>query len=52
VIELAPELVSDLRREAIRRHVSVSSLAVRLLDTAVRDGLVDAILDDDVPEPV
>ncbi len=45
--EAAESLVKSLRREAGARGLSAEKLAHRIVQVAVQDQLVDAILDDD-----
>ena len=41
-----PELMA-IRAAAERRNVRVDSLVAKLVEAVVRDGLIDAVLDDD-----
>jgi hypothetical protein len=41
-----PDLLRRLRPFAVRRDVSVNELARRIIEAAVDDGIVDAVLDD------
>jgi hypothetical protein len=48
-LTLAGETAAALRREARRRDMSAAALAIALIDTAITDNLVAAVLDDGAP---
>jgi hypothetical protein len=47
-IEVEQATMSTLRREAARRDISVDRLISSLLNAVAADGLVNAVLDDEV----
>jgi hypothetical protein len=48
-LTLEGETAAALRREARRRDMSAAALAIALIDTAITDNLVAAVLDDGAP---
>jgi hypothetical protein len=48
-LTLEGELVTRLRREAAKRDTSAVALARAVLDVALHDHLLDAVLDDQAP---
>jgi hypothetical protein len=45
-VEIGPDIVTPLRREAARRDMSLQCLVTNLLDVIVTDELTGAVLDD------
>lgn len=50
-LRISAETAARLRTQALLRGMTVKELAARIVDTAARDDLVTAILDDDPPQP-
>ncbi len=50
-ITLDRETAAGLRRAAMDRSINATRLAQTIVSTTVNAGLIDAVLDDDLPAP-